>query len=65
MICELLMPIRSRKGVVVLYNSKYKNKNRYFDTNPVFGYQALFTRVRKPETERSLWDTDLEIAKQH
>jgi len=62
------MPIRSRE-VVVLYSSKYKNKKIYiyiyFDNNTGFGYQTLFTLVRKSETERLLWDTDLEIAKQH
>jgi len=58
------MPIGSRKGVV-FYNSKYKNKNRYFDTNIGCGYQTLVTLVKKSETERSLWDTDLEITKQN
>jgi len=58
------MPIGSRKGVV-LYNSKYKSKHRYFYINIGCGYQTLFTLVRKSETERSLWDTDLEITKQN
>jgi hypothetical protein len=57
------MPIRGREGAV-LSNSKYKNKNM-FDTITGFGYQILVTLVRKPETERSPWNTDLELAKQH
>jgi hypothetical protein len=37
----------------------------YIDNNTGFGYQTLFTLVRKSETEKLLWDTDLEIAKEH
>jgi len=68
MICKLLMSIRCREGVV-LYSSKYKNKYIYIyiyiDKSTGIGYQNLFILVRKSETERLLWDTDLEMAKQH